>query len=66
MAPDIQYLIRAIEDSGLSRAEIAEAVGVAYDTIGRYLHGQREPSWRRGWAIMRLAESRGILLYSAA
>ena len=58
--PCVMGLIDRMRDEGITTAEIAEAVGVDTDTIGRYRDGSRRPNWERGWSLVRFAERRRI------
>lgn len=60
-APDVRGVLSRLTGAGIRRAEIAEAIGVDTDSIGRYIDGRRSPNWVRGWAIMRFAESRRMV-----
>lgn len=57
--------ILLLKRAGLSRAEIAERVGVTSHMVGMYERFQRFPGGKKFAAIVRLAEASGVALGAA-
>lgn len=57
--------ISLLKRAGLSRADIAEGVGVTSHMVGMYERFQRFPGGEKFAAIVRLADSKGIALLAA-
>lgn len=54
--------IQKLRKSGMSRAQIAAALGVTRHAVGFWERGERSPDHDNREKLIALAESRGVLL----
>lgn len=57
--------IERLTQAGLSRSEIAKAIGVTRHAVGFWARGERSPGHDNREKLMKLAEQRGILLLAS-
>lgn len=57
--------IQKLRKSGMSRAQIAAAIGVTRHAVGFWERGERSPDHDNREKLIALAESRGVLLFGS-
>jgi transcriptional regulator with XRE-family HTH domain len=57
--------IQRLQQAGMTRAEIAKALGVTRHAVGFWARGERSPGHNNREKLMFLADSRGILLLAS-
>lgn len=60
-----ENVVKRLKKAGLSRPQIARAVGVTRQAVGKWEHGKGAPNGKNLVRLVALAQSRGVVLLAS-